>query len=433
MGSAGIVAPILNVRASDTANLPKYRALVCIGLGGGADSFNMLVPTGRRSYRNYIERRGNLALDHNELLQLSGAVNTGDSYALHYGLQELHHLYAAGDVALVANVGALQYPQGKISRARNTSPSHAQLIARWQLGTTDLLARNGWAGRFADLAANYGWQDHRQTNISMTGRNLMQLGRYSVATAFPAKPYQSRVSSPVGVDFSYVGEQLLERALERERSWSFRRKLHLMEEAETDSLKIVEDAITDVPRFTNPFSADSFSADLERVAKVISIREKLGVRRQIFYVHFNGWDHHHQLLDSQAKMLPILSQGLAAFRDALIEHNVFDDVATFTISEFGRALGSNGSGSDHGWGGHQFAMGGGINGGKIFGEYPDIAKDSPLDIGDGSFVPTTSVDEYLAEMLLWLGTPLSELEYVLPDIYKFWKPGNKHAPLGLFT
>lgn len=433
MGSAGIVAPILNVRANDTASMPKYRALVCIGLGGGADSFNMLVPTGRRSYQNYIERRGNLALDHNELLQLSGAVNAGDSYALHYGLQELHQLYAAGDVALVANVGAPQFPQGKISRARNTSPSHAELIARWQLGTTDLLARNGWAGRFADLAANYGWQDHRQTNISMTGRNLMQLGRYSVATAFPAKSHQPQVSSPAGVDFSYVGEQLVERALERERSWSFRRKLHLMEEAETDSLKIVEDAITDVPRFTNPFSADSFSADLERVAKVISVREKLGVRRQIFYVHFNGWDHHHQLLDSQAKMLPILSQGLAAFRDALIEHNVFDDVATFTISEFGRALGSNGSGSDHGWGGHQFAMGGGINGGKIFGEYPDIAKDSPLDIGDGSFVPTTSVDEYLAEMLLWLGTPLSDLDYVLPNIYKFWNPANRHAPIGLFA
>jgi hypothetical protein len=78
-------------------------------------------------------------------------------------------------------------------------------------------------------------------------------------------------------------------------------------------------------------------------------------------------------------------------------------------------------------------MGSALNGGKIYGQYPDISNSNPLDTGGGCFTPTTSMDEYLAEMVLWLGIPLSDLPYVLPDVSRFWSAKSRDAPIGLFT
>jgi len=261
----------------------------------------------------------------------------------------------------------------------------------------------------------------------------MQLGTRTVAANLQSSPYQRCSGLPAGVDFSYVNEQLAERATSAGRPGNIRRKTRLQDKVEADSRLIVEDAVADAPAIKTRFAPDSFSADLEQVARVIAVRSRLGVRRQIFFVHFDGWDHHHKLLENQAMQLPILSRGLASFRDALIEHDVFDNVTAFTISEFGRSLESNGSGSDHGWGGHHIVMGGAVHGGHIYGHYPHLANGNPLDIGGGSFAPTTSMDEYLAEMVLWLGTPVSDLPYVLPDVSKFWSVSSRTAPVGILA
>jgi uncharacterized protein (DUF1501 family) len=196
---------------------------------------------------------------------------------------------------------------------------------------------------------------------------------------------------------------------------------------------IIEQAVAKNPVFRTRFASDSFSADLEHVAQVIAARSRLRFRRQIFFVHFDGWDHHHRLLENQAMLLPVLSRGLAGFRDALIEHDAFDDVTTFTTSEFGRSLESNGSGSDHGWGGHHIIMGGAVCGGRIYGDFPNLAAGNPLDIGGGSFVPTTSTEQYLAELVLWLGVPVSDLAYVLPNLSTFWSDSSAVPPLGMLA
>ena len=87
----------------------------------------------------------------------------------------------------------------------------------------------------------------------------------------------------------------------------------------------------------------------------------------------------------------------------------------FTASDFGRTLTSNGAGSDHAWGGNAFMLGGPVNGGKIYGDYPILATGGPLDPGRGRLLPTTSVDEYTAELATWFGVPQSELSTILPD------------------
>ncbi|MDH3350923.1 MAG: DUF1501 domain-containing protein [Gammaproteobacteria bacterium] len=429
-GSATLIG---DAQAEISAGAPGYRALVCISLGGGADSFNMLVPTDASSYRDYAKRRGDLALNHNELLPLRRGDSEGRSYALHYGMREVHELYSAGKVALLANAGPLQGPVRRPGSARMPDLSHSDLIARWHHGTADRRSHSGWAGRVADVLADCGWQDRIPTNISMSGRNVMQLGACSAAANLQSSPYQQRSGLPAGVDFSYVNEQLAERAISAGRPGGVRRKTRLLDKIETESRLIVEDAVADTPEFKTRFAPDSFSTDLEQVARIIAARSRLGVRRQMFFVHFDGWDHHHKLLENQAMLLPILSRGLAVFRDALIEHDAFDDVTTFTISEFGRSLESNGSGSDHGWGGHHIVMGGAVHGGRIYGHYPHLANGSPLDIGGGVFAPTTSTEEYFAELALWFGIPASQLQYVLPNISAFYSPSSNVPPLGFLA
>jgi uncharacterized protein (DUF1501 family) len=431
--ASGAATLLGDAQAEMSAGAPRYRALVCIALGGGADSFNMLVPTDAQAYQNYARRRVGLALSRNELLPLHRGDCKGRSYALHYGMREIQALYAAGEIALLANAGPLQDPVGRLGSVRMPDLSHSSLIARWHHGAANHRLHTGWAGRVADVLGNYDWQKRLPINISMSGRNVMQLGACSTAANLQSSPYQQCLGLSAGVNFSYFNEQLAERAISSGRPWGVRYKTRLQEKVETESRLIVEDAVSDTHEFKTSFAPDSFSADLEQVARIIAARSRLEARRQIFFVQFDGWDQHHQLLKNQAILLPMLSRGLSAFRDALIEHDAFDDVTTFTTSEFGRSLESTHSGSDHGWGGHHIIMGGGVQGGRIFGDYPDLANGSPLDIGGGSFVPTTSMDEYLAELVLWLGTPESEMSYVLPDVSKFWSVSSRTPPLGILT
>ena len=124
--------------------------------------------------------------------------------------------------------------------------------------------------------------------------------------------------------------------------------------------------------------------------------------------------------------MPQISRALGSFDAAMTELGCSDDVVTFTASDFARTLGSNGKGSDHAWGGQQLVMGGGIDGGKVFGDFPQSLS-SPidptngnLDLGRGRLIPTTSVDELAAELAMWFGVNnASDLDLVLPNIGRF--------------
>ena len=111
------------------------------------------------------------------------------------------------------------------------------------------------------------------------------------------------------------------------------------------------------------------------------------------------------------------------------ELNLSDKVTTFTISDFARTLTSNGNGTDHAWGGNVLVMGGDVNGGQTFGQYPDLALDSSLEIGNGVLIPTISTDEYFAELAQWFGVSNSDLQNIFPNILNFYTPGN-NPPIG---
>ena len=167
------------------------------------------------------------------------------------------------------------------------------------------------------------------------------------------------------------------------------------------------------------FPNTQIGAQLKMAARMIAARQALGQKRQIFYVSVGGYDFHDNLIASQALRLRELSEGLAAFYQATVELNVAQQVTSFTASDFGRALQSNGRGSDHGWGGHQFILGGAVKGNRIYGTMPEAALKGPEDAGQGRLLPTTSVDEYASTLALWFGVTPAQLETVVPNIGRF--------------
>ncbi|MXW07733.1 MAG: DUF1501 domain-containing protein [Gammaproteobacteria bacterium] len=418
-----------------------YKALVCILLAGGNDSYNMLLPYDHDQYDEYEKIRSDLALDYGSLLPLSKLSSEGRSYALHSGMEAVRQIYEAGDLAFVANVGTMIEPvDAKSIRAKTAKLpiglfSHSDQIAQWQSAISYHRSSSyGWGGRMADLL-DPNPATGLSMNISLAGTNLFQTGAkvspFTITnrgdganTVWSFPEFRSN-----GINLHDVIRDLL--GVEEENM--LRREYSRRLKGAMDNRDKFVNAIRSTPEFVTEFSDNNFSTTLKQIARVIGARRVLGQGRQTFFVQYGGWDHHFNVVGYQESMLPILSNGLGEFRSALQELGEFDNVVTFTISDFGRTLTSNGQGSDHGWGGHHLVMGSAVNGGSMYGTYPELSGSSPLDVGRGIYIPTTSVEQYFAELALWLGVAPSDLDEVLPAVRNFYSPESRDAPLGFLV
>jgi len=140
-----------------------------------------------------------------------------------------------------------------------------------------------------------------------------------------------------------------------------------------------------------------------------------------------GWDTH----DNQNFRLPLLlselDRGLSDFQRSLEELGVEQTVTTFTSSEFGRTLSTNGDGTDHGWGGDYLVMGGAVQGGQVYGQPVSYRTGSADDYGDhGRFIPSTSINQYGSILAQWMGIQHSDLNEIFPDLRNHgpnWRDG----------
>ena len=149
------------------------------------------------------------------------------------------------------------------------------------------------------------------------------------------------------------------------------------------------------------------------------MRDRLAMQRQVFFVSTGGFDSHDDQLINQPNLLSNISACLKAFYDATFELGVANAVTTFTQSDFGRTLTSNGDGTDHAWGGVQVVVGQSVRGRQIFGRYPSLALNGPDDVGGGRMIPGVSADQYAATLARWFGIADAELSRVAPYIGNF--------------
>lgn len=450
IGSNTFLNTLVNLNLTNTVVAKRalfnndYKALVFVLLGGGADSFNMLVPKGDAEHAEYAGVRNALALAKEDLLPITPNTSDGKTYGLHPSLTEIKTLFDDGNVAFVANVGTIHEPTIlQDYTAKNNLPlglfSHSDQIRQWQTSLPLDRRSIGWGGRMADVLATMNENANISMNISLSGNSVFLNGNTATGYVIHHKERASDdIHGSTGIAAYHLNrpdfiarkagiDNVLAAEYENLLSLAYRNTVRNAQ----DNHEEFSAAIKAIPAFANAISSDAFSFgnNLKMVAKTIASRDVLNMNRQVFVVSFGGWDHHDEVLGNQATMLDVLDKGLKEFYEVMEELGVTDQVTLFTGSEFGRTLTSNGNGSDHGWGGHAMVMGGAVKGKEIYGTYPDLFLDNPLDVGRGRIIPTMSTDEYFAELALWFGVEKSELSLILPNISNFYDTTNNESPV----
>lgn len=419
---------------------PKDRAVVFIMLDGGNDSYNMLVPTSGTHYGEYRKTRSNLALGEGDLLPLDGVRDAeGRSFGLHNAMPEVGELFAKRKLSFIANIAPMVEPVSKENFLNGSARlplgllSHADQFQHWQTARPDMRANKGWLGFIADSVQPNRAEDDIPMGISMAGNNVAQNGNLATPYAITAdgsvglyvKETRNELNEAIMRSFNHVMEMGYDGDPFKESYLKLTRQAQLQHEKYKRA--------TDAVRLSTRFSDTPVSQQLRKVAQSIKAARDLGHRQQSFFVRYIGWDHHDELINKQAGMLRILSRALGEFQASLDELGLADQVVTFTGSDFGRTLTSNGNGTDHGWGGNTIVMGNPVEGGKIFGQYPGLGlgNDNPLDAGNGVLIPTTSADELCADLALWFGAGYRDLNQLFPNLARFYNSASERPPLGI--
>ena len=437
IGLSGLAALAAQQPARAAAG-SDYRALVCIFMAGGNDSHNWVVPTDSESYAQYASVRGALAMPISGLRTLSVAPQqaSGRQFGFAADLAPLRSLYEEGKLAVVANVGTLVRPASKADYLSGTALppklfSHNDQQSWWQSLAPEG-SRSGWGGRIAD-AVMAGNGQPIFTSVSASGNAVFLAGaqgqQYQIGTtgAVPIRPLTE--DQTLG---SRTVQAVLRRSLERTRAEPMQAGYNQVVKRSAEAYEVLAQAMANVNTGAlrssgvilsnnNTLSLETLplAQQLRAVAQMIGARAVLGMRRQVFMVQIGGFDTHGSQMRDQPALMAGVAQSIAWFMGAMRDQGLEDAATLFTASDFGRALTSNGSGSDHGWGGHHFVAGGAVRGRNIYGRFPITALGTQDDIGSGRMLPSTSVTEYAATLARWMGVTGSDLTTVLPNIGNF--------------
>ena len=418
---------------AQAATLTGYKALVCIYLAGGNDSFNMFVPTSASAHADYADARQFLAVDRSSLLPVEPVqYSDGQSYGFHPNMLNAASLFGNRQLAVVGNVGSLIRPITKAEYMARSSAVPAQLFSHndqtdsWLAADARGRALRGWAGRMMDIMYP-GAIPRPSPSISVGGNSLWQTAdrvrAFEVGTNGVGTIQLPGHGGPLKLSEAY---QLAYQNAQSDSHLLVSEHANVLDRGAAYS-DLVNNALGAAPEFVTSFTDDRLDQQLQTVARLIAVRDQLdaNTQRQVFFVRLGGWDTHSQQLSgekSHPNLLAQLDRALGSFQAAITELGVQDSVTAFTATEFGRSLTPNGSGTDHGWGGHSLVLGGAVRGGDIYGRMPLVARDSDETVANNRIIPSTSVDQYSATLARWFGLDDAELASVFPNLVNFDTP-----------
>ena len=426
--------------AAQSAN--DYKALVCIFLFGANDHYNTVIPYDIPTHTNYYNiRKGTptpgtvydgIAIGRNSLSEtaLSTALSDGRQMALNPEMSALKTLFENKRASILMNVGPLVVPTTRLQYDNKSVPlppklfSHNDQQAYWQSSFQTEGGATGWGGRAADLLLSNNTKS-TLTCISINGNALFLSGQNAIS-------YQMSSTGATTVN-AIKGKSLfgsancaaaLQTLITQQSSLPMASDYTTVTKRALDTYDGIVAAIgASASASMNalfPSSAtNTLSAQLKMVARMIEQQATFGMKRQVFMVGIGGFDLHDFLATQHPPLLQKLSSAMKEFDDAMTSLGKGSQVTSFTASDFGRTLTSNGDGSDHGWGSHHFVMGGAVNGGKFLGTAPEIGLTHNQQVGSGRLLPSTSVDQLGAELAAWFGVSATDVKTVLPNAKNF--------------
>ncbi|HEX5126104.1 MAG TPA: DUF1501 domain-containing protein [Rhodocyclaceae bacterium] len=419
--------------ASTATDADDYRAIVCLFMVGANDCHNTVIPYDKSGYEIYAAARTDIALPRESLLPINVSNSDGRAFALHPSLAPMQALFNSGGAAVLANVGPLIVPIKDAATFKGTSIarppklfSHNDQQAIWQAFSPEG-AKVGWGGKMCDLLSSMNG-NHMFTAISTSGNAVFLSSEKTIQ-------YQITNNGAVSINRlnannifgSSKGAEALRAQIMANQSDLFEQEYGTVVNRSIEAQGLVSAALAKLPEndarvmLSNDLVQDKLAQQLRIVARMIGVRgdENMRERRQVFFVSLGGFDTHTNELEKQAELLASVGRSVAYFQRSMEQLGVADKVTLFTASDFGRSLVSNGNGSDHGWGGHHFVVGGAVKGGRIYGRFPEVTFNTTTDVGNGRLLPTTAVDQYAATLARWMGVSDGDMSTVLPNIRNF--------------
>jgi uncharacterized protein (DUF1501 family) len=453
----------MNVAAASTFT-SDYKALVCVYLGGGNDSANMVLATDAASIAGYTAARGlggaaSIAIPEANLAATTitpTTTQTGRSFALHPAMGPMKTLFDQGRAAVIANVGPLIIPVANRTAFQQLTTgnrpqqlfSHSNQTSQWQ-STDPAQQIYGWGGRMADQVKDSNNPKQNFTCMSLSGNTVFLAGRTINQYQVNSNGTAVAIGGLTNI-FGANGNSLRDIITPTSNNNLFE-KGHVdvvtrSIAAQVDISNVIAQTtptgvspVAAPTQYTNPNTnlpaSNSLAIQLQTVARLIAGRDILSAHRQVFFVSLGGFDTHDGQAPSHANLMARLAHAAKYFDDELSKSTfpggpISNNVTLFTASDFGRTFTSNGDGTDHGWGAHHFVVGGAVNGGDIYGDFPVTAVNNQAnpaggtfvndrDVGSGNLIPNISVDQYAGTMANWFGLNTTELATVFPNLNNF--------------
>lgn len=411
-----------------------FKALVCLFLFGGNDAHNTVMPlTGanRVAYDTFRANQTNVGIP----IGQAPTNHLNADWRLHHNLNDLKTLWDAGKVATIMNVGPLIEPTNRDSyNARSVKLpdqlfSHNSQQQQWQkLPPYRAVYTHGWMGRAHDLAAAY-YNPSALSGVtavlSVAGTQVQMIGYEAKLTGLEASQTTPVARFTAGVNYTgssiTTGDPSPIRQSRERHDWDnklqeYMAANNLQAFLQTEALNTNLQALPAGAATIYGTPANGLPSALFTAARLIQSAATFGHRRQLIFVSLGGFDNHSSLRTNHDALMNTVDDAIATFRSAMVSMGFDNNVVLFTESDFGRTLVQNGSlGSDHGWGGHHFAVGGPVIGG-MYGPPVDLTVNSIMDAGQGRLIPQLACEQYVGTLLKWWGIPEQHLPLVLPNI-----------------
>ena len=314
---------------------PGANRLVLVILRGGIDGLGAAPALGDPDFAAARGPLGQFALP---------PLRVDSTVSLHPNLVELHAMVGRGEATIVHAVG-LPY--------RERSHFDAQQVLE-SGGTRPYELSTGWLGRALAASGNKGLA--LNTTVPLVLR-----GRADVDTWAPSVLPDPSADLVARLERMYAGDPALATALERAR------------QLRADSPMAPPDG-TPAAMAANSPRPGAFVALAQRAAEFLA--QAKGPQAAVLEI--GGWDTHANQANPNGPLAAGLRQldlGLAALRNGLAGDGAWSRTAVVVVSEFGREVAVNGTlGTDHGTGGVAFVLGGAVQGGRVFGDWPGLAK-----------------------------------------------------------
>ncbi|WP_019614029.1 DUF1501 domain-containing protein [Psychromonas ossibalaenae] len=419
VASSTALTTIPGIASADSSE-STHKAIVCILLNGGNDAYNMLIPLSESAYSDYALARPALAIKEEDVLPLGLNTDNAVELGIHPAMSAMLPLFKSGQATAVINSGPLVEPltRSTIEQGLGVLPdflmAHNLQQEMVQSGTVSMSNRYAWAGRMMDIIG-----------VNSSVSPLIAIG--NDCKLLRSAKYKQTVVNSDGVG-SYTGwnsshrvsgyfSHFVNRDYENLYSHNFSKRMS-SSVLENEELNEVLQAYPATGSYPDTHLADQ----LKMVSRLIQANKTMGQKRQVFFVELGGFDTHNDQDTTHRELLTQVSDALAAFNQDIAAHKLEEQVTSVTMSDFGRRVRANSTGTDHGWGGHQIITGGAVKGGKAYGNWPQLTSKSEDDYSNGRVIPSISTDQVNASLCEWFGLNTGQIHSLFPNLINFQSP-----------